>query len=390
MNLLLKIVNNPKEAISAQSHEFKKEHGTIGRGTECSWVLADKAQAVSSLHLEVEYRNGIYYMIDLSTNGTLYKNENKRVAPKELVAFEEGDVLSIGPYDVLVGFVKSQSNAIDDILNKREIDIALEEKLLLKKKGRTPFEMISKERVEEQEILDLMNIKPSEAINLEDAFDDVMEENLYTTHITPPTFENEVKKESVETLSNNENLLQSIFAQKLGINLSTMNQAQQIEVVSELAQTILVALEGVEKLEDNAQSIEQKLQKPHLKVEPKKSKGAKSLLQAQIYGANPRPLSQKLSQSFNQLALNHTALYEASKTQCEELEHEFAPNTLAQEFKVSNPLLALLSQDTQSWRAYVTKYHHLNEISTSKGLQAKLFKKYASVMETFKLAKGNN
>ena len=115
MNLLLKIVNNPKEAISAQSHEFKKESGTIGRGTECSWVLADKAQEVSSLHLEVSYRNGNYYMIDLSTNGTLYKRENKRVAPKELVLFDEGDVLSIGPYDVLVGFVKAQSNAIADI-----------------------------------------------------------------------------------------------------------------------------------------------------------------------------------------------------------------------------------------------------------------------------------
>ena len=55
MNLLLKIINNPKEAISEQSHEFKKENGTIGRESDCSWVLLDKQGAVSRIHLEVEY-----------------------------------------------------------------------------------------------------------------------------------------------------------------------------------------------------------------------------------------------------------------------------------------------------------------------------------------------
>jgi len=41
MNLLLKIINNTKENIATLSHEFKKENGTIGRGSDCSWVLAN-------------------------------------------------------------------------------------------------------------------------------------------------------------------------------------------------------------------------------------------------------------------------------------------------------------------------------------------------------------
>lgn len=100
MNLLLKIINNPKEAISTGSHEFKKENGTIGRESDCTWVLADKKGAVSRVHLEVEYRNGKYFMVDVSSNGTIYKQEHKKVAPRELVPFVEGDVLSIGPYDI--------------------------------------------------------------------------------------------------------------------------------------------------------------------------------------------------------------------------------------------------------------------------------------------------
>jgi len=79
------------------------------------------------------------------------------------------------------------------------------------------------------------------------------------------------------------------------------------------------------------------------------------------------------------------ALYEASKTQSEEIEHEFAPNTLAQEFKVSN---SLMGQDRKNWRSYVAKYQYLNEITASKGFQAKLFRKYQVIMDTFKLARG--
>jgi predicted component of type VI protein secretion system len=97
----------------------------------------------------------------------------------------------------------------------------------------------------------------------------------------------------------------------------------------------------------------------------------------------------KLRNSFNNIALSHTALYEASKAGNEELEHEFAPNSLAQEFKISNPLMALFGQDKENWRAYVTKYHYLNEITASKGFQNRLFKKYQSVMETFKLSSGS-
>jgi len=389
MNLLLKIINNPKEAISTGSHEFKKENGTIGRESDCTWVLADKKGAVSRIHLEVEYRNGKYFMVDVSSNGTIYKQEHKKVAPRELVPFVEGDVLSIGPYDILVGFVKSSSknDGIDDFLNKREIDIAVEEKLVLKKEGDSPLDIILKEKVEDKDILEFANIKPKENIFLDDAFDDVesvLVDDAYTTHIDPPTFEDEtVEEKKAETITS-ETLLQNIFASKLGISLSNLKEAQKIALVSELADSILIGIEGMEKLKNNIESIEKKLEKPNLKVEVKKSKNAKVLLREHLYG-NEQKLSATLEKTFEDISQSHTALYEASKTQSEELEHEFAPNTLAQEFKVNG----LFGQDAKNWRAYLSKYNYLNEITASKGFQHKLFKKYQSVMETFRLVKGS-
>lgn len=403
MNLLLKIINNPKENIATLSHEFKKENGNIGRDSNSSWVLADKAKEISSLHLEVEYRNGNYFMIDMSTNGTIYKRENRRVPPKELVSFVEGEVLSIGPYDVLVGFVKSQSKGfgIDDFLNKREIDIALEEKLLNKKQKSSPLDIILKEKVEDKDILEFANIKPKKNLNgsdifFDDAFEEVAVDNAYTTHINPPTFESEDLKieskdlEIKEVALNNENLLQSIFSSKLGISLNNLNQEQQIALVTQLADSLLISLEGIESLNHNIQNISQKLEKPNLKVELKRTKGAKVLLKEHLYGSKGLTLSSTLSKSFEEIAQNHTALYEASKAQSEELEHEFAPNTLSQEFKSSNIISKLMGQDKENWRAYVTKYHYLNEITASKGFQNRLFKKYESIMETFKLVKGRS
>ena len=392
MNLLLKIINNPKEAISEQSHEFKKESGTIGRESDCSWVLLDKQGAVSRIHLEVEYKQGSYFMIDVSTNGTLYKRENRKVAPKEIVPFVEGDVLSIGPYDILVGFVKSQSKSdvIGELLNKREIDIALQEKLLMRREGNSPLDIILKERVEDKDILEFANIQPQEAFSLEDAFDDVSSANAYSTHITPPTLVKELSQQQgeVEEVEGSDRLMQ-LFASKLGMNLNGMSQTKQIELISDLADTLLVSLVGVEQLKNNAHYVSKKLEKPTLKVELKKSKKAKLLLQELLYQRSHTTAAQQLSLEFEEVKEHHTALYEATKVQSEELEHEFAPNTLAQEFKLTNPLLALMGQDRENWRAYVTKYNHLNESTSSKGLQSRLFKTYKSIMEIFKVAKGS-
>ena len=392
MNLLLKIINNPKETINAASHEFKKENGTIGRESDCSWVLLDKQGAVSRVHLEVEYKQGNYFMIDVSTNGTLYTRENRKVPPKEMVPFVEGEVLSIGPYDILVGFVKSQSKTdiIGDLLNKREIDIALQEKLLMKREGNSPLDIILKERVEDKDILEFADIKPQEEFSLEDAFDDVANANIYTAHISPPTLVDELShhKEVLEK-SQGEEVLMKLFSAKLGIQLEGMNSSKQIELISDLADALLVSLVGVEQLKKNTEYVAKKLEKPSLKVELKKSKVAKILLQELLHKRSHTTAAQQLSAEFEEVKEHHTALYEATKVQSEELEHEFAPNTLAEEFKLKNPLLAFMGQDRENWRAYVTKYNYLNESTSAKGLQSRLFKSYNRIMEIFKVAKGS-
>jgi hypothetical protein len=53
----------------APSHVFGEEGGTIGRAPKCTWVLPDKQ--VSGAHLEVTFRNGSFYVTDISRNGVV-------------------------------------------------------------------------------------------------------------------------------------------------------------------------------------------------------------------------------------------------------------------------------------------------------------------------------
>ena len=388
MNLLLKIVNNPQEVINSISYEFKQQGGTIGRNTDCSWVLIDKLKIISGIHLEIDYKKGQYYLIDLSSNGTVYKNENRKVPSRELILLNEGDLLSLGNYDILVGFVKSNidSTTIDNFLNQREMDIALEDKVLLNEEGNSPLDIIVKEKVEEKDILEFANIIPNEELFRDDAFEEFESENLYNSHIAPPSFEDE-KVEELLILNENDNVLLSVFSAKLGISLSNMSRERQIEIVSDLSDTILTAIEGTEKLLFNIEQIEKKLEKPKLKVNVQEPKSVKSMLHTMLYSATPKSVSTYLFTQIEKVKMHHTALYEASKEQSEMIEQEFSPNTLSKEFRLQK---SLFFNDSKNWRAYKSKYQYLNEVdglSSEKSLKKQLFKKYKKILETLLLVK---
>lgn len=386
---MLKIVNNPKEAINSTSYEFKKEGGTIGRGGECTWVLNDKTTTLSNLHAEIVYKGGNYYLIDLSTNGIAYKRENRLVPPGELVLLHESEVLNMGPYEILVGFVKSNNpdDALAKLLNQRELDVAIEENLLLKKEGNPALEVIMKKKVEEKSILEFANASTSEEMLFgDDAFDDVaVEDDIYTTHISPPSFKEEELIEK-ETTNKNDDLLIKIFATKLGINLKNMTQEQQIVILSDIADGLLSALETTQSLEKHAQLIEKKLEKPNMKIEVPKKEGSRATLNNLLFSSN-ETLSENLNKRVKRVQVQHTALYEAVAQQSESLQKEFSPNSLILELHKES-FLNIFSRDASIWRAYMSKYAYLNEgcFNSSKCISRLLFERYKEEKERLALS----
>src|SRR6185295_1635212 len=72
----------------------------IGRDSHLDWTLPDPTRYISSKHAEIRYREGAYWLHDVSTNGTLLNGGDHRMqAPHRL---SNGDRFTIGHYIIAV------------------------------------------------------------------------------------------------------------------------------------------------------------------------------------------------------------------------------------------------------------------------------------------------
>jgi len=77
-----------------------KRNLDIGRGAHLDWTLPDPSRFISGKHCEVRYRDGAYWLYDVSTNGTFLNDNTRRIqTPHKL---DDGDRLAIGSYIILV------------------------------------------------------------------------------------------------------------------------------------------------------------------------------------------------------------------------------------------------------------------------------------------------
>jgi len=83
---------------------------TIGRAAENDLVLPDPNREVSSRHCVIENHNGNIVAVDLSSNGT-FLNYGKIPLGRTPTPLNDGDVLTLGPYELVVAVQSGQSPA---------------------------------------------------------------------------------------------------------------------------------------------------------------------------------------------------------------------------------------------------------------------------------------
>ena len=74
---------------------------TVGRGSENELVLPDPNRELSKRHCAIEDHNGNVIVVDFSTNGT-FLNYGKIALGTTPTPLNNGDILSVGPYEILV------------------------------------------------------------------------------------------------------------------------------------------------------------------------------------------------------------------------------------------------------------------------------------------------
>jgi type VI secretion system protein len=99
MTLTLRITSYRGAApAGSPSVSFEAQGGTLGRAPDNDWVLPDPERFVSSRHAAIGYRDGRYYVTDLSLNGLLVNGH--KLGQGNSTVLSDGDVLGVGEYEV--------------------------------------------------------------------------------------------------------------------------------------------------------------------------------------------------------------------------------------------------------------------------------------------------
>ncbi len=104
MTLRLRVVSDQRRSLAERSSAvFSVEGGTIGRSADNDWVLPDPLRYVSAHHARVQFRDGHFYLQDVSTNGVFVNDDMEPVAKRGSNGYRlaNGDVIRIGEYHIV-------------------------------------------------------------------------------------------------------------------------------------------------------------------------------------------------------------------------------------------------------------------------------------------------
>src|SRR5256885_14020948 len=97
--LRLRIVSDQRRSLAERSSAiFSVEGGTIGRSADNDWVLPDPLRYVPAHHARVLFRDGHFYLEDVSTNGVFVNDDEQPLAKRGSGGYPvaHGDVPRMG------------------------------------------------------------------------------------------------------------------------------------------------------------------------------------------------------------------------------------------------------------------------------------------------------
>ena len=113
MALQLEIISEHAEIVGDDSvREFGEDGGTIGRSLENDWILPDPDKYISGRHAVIDFKGGIYYLADLSTNGTYVNDEHEPIGKGNPRRLFNGDRLRMGDFEMTVAIDQGESIAM--------------------------------------------------------------------------------------------------------------------------------------------------------------------------------------------------------------------------------------------------------------------------------------
>jgi type VI secretion system protein len=122
--LQLKIVSRNRDLVGDDAERvFGEAGGSIGRSLQNDWILPDPDRYVSGHHATIDYKGGIYYVLDHSSNGVYINDEVEPIGNGNPRRLFNGDYIRMGDFEFVVSVDSGESLSVplDSETNMRDV-----------------------------------------------------------------------------------------------------------------------------------------------------------------------------------------------------------------------------------------------------------------------------
>lgn len=103
MALQLEIVSEHRDIVGDDAvREFRETGGTIGRSLQNDWILPDPDRFISGRHATIDFKGGIYYLLDTSSNGVYINGDCEPIGKGNPRRLFNGDRIRFGDFEMVV------------------------------------------------------------------------------------------------------------------------------------------------------------------------------------------------------------------------------------------------------------------------------------------------
>lgn len=406
MNLILEIVNTPKMDVFQKNMNVGTSGGKIGRSQKATWTLNDPSKHISNMHAEVSFRDGQYFITDISSNGMFLKSPRKQFVKGVPMPLNQKSNVIIGEYEIAVKTVDSTFLSEEPSIASATPSAAsagIPDTFFVGDADKEVFGVIDDVAPEEKDIVSLLSTDEGASANAgmllpeldsiigayESESSMVMNESL-NTHIEPPTLD--MPEVPTEAPQNNGSDLLKILSLKLGLDLEALHAKEQEVFVSNLADLALGAAEQIRQSQHALDKIQGQLalasantsRSAKLFSSVKESKEIFSHLKH----ANSS-VPQEMTEMFQEIDKHNIAFYTAFKNISLQTAERFAPDKLQYTFEKKNLLSKnFANKKALAWEAYCETFKHLNDLAADDIDLTHLQKEYNTVYETLSYGSG--
>ncbi len=110
MPLTIKIVSEHRDLVGDDCvREYHEDGGTIGRSLRNDWILPDPDRFISGRHATIDYKGGMYYLADTSSNGVYMNGDVEPIGNGNPRRLFDGDRMRMGDFEFEIQIDKGES-----------------------------------------------------------------------------------------------------------------------------------------------------------------------------------------------------------------------------------------------------------------------------------------